>query len=249
MKKIVLVALMSQCFIGFNQQQGEIHYTTKVNMHANLPDDDNGRMIREMTPEFQEMHHTLLFTSDESLFQSKIVDEEANTFEQEDGDVQIQIEMAAPDEKIYTDIKNGLIVEQRDLMGKRFLIKDSIRQYDWRLLEDRKIVMGINCQKAALYQETDTIEVWYTTEIPISTGPAGFGGLPGLIIQVRMDHGLMEITATKYIKRTIEKKEIKAPTKGKVVTDKQFRELEEKKLKELQEQYGGTGGQIIMITE
>jgi GLPGLI family protein len=240
---------MSSCIIGFSQQQGEISYTTKVNLHANLPDDENGRMIREMTPEFQEMHHTLLFTKDESLYQSKKETEETNTFEQEEGDVQIQIEMAVPDEKIYTDIKNGLIVEQRDLMGKRFLIKDSIRQNDWHILEESKIVMGINCQKAALYQETDTIEVWYTTEIPISTGPAGFGGLPGLIVQVSMDQGLMEITATKYIKRTIEKKEIKAPTKGKVVTDKQFRELEEKKMKELQEQYGGNGGQIIMITE
>lgn len=249
MKRKLLALCLLWAGLGFTQTQGEIHYTTKINMHAELPDDENGRMIKQFIPEFQEQSSILIFTSTESIYAGKPDKEADETIEEEDGNVQIKIEMTAPDEKIYTDIKNGIVVEQRDLMGKIFLIKDTLKKSDWRVMDDQKMVSGILCQKAELIHEEDTIVAWFTSQIPVSTGPAGFGGLPGMIVHVSMNGGNFQITATNIINREIGPKEIVAPSKGKNITDKAFRELEQEKMKEMQEQYGGEGGgNVIMIT-
>jgi GLPGLI family protein len=152
--------------------------------------------------------------------------------------------MDAPEEKIYTDIANGIIVEQRDLVGKLFLITDTLRPADWRVTDEQQMHAGLVCQKAELITEEDTITAWFTSEIPVSTGPAGYAGLPGLIVHVSMNHGNFQITATNIEKRVIGKKEIKAPTKGKAITGEEFDALERKKM---QEQFGSDGN-VIMIT-
>lgn len=249
MKKglLALVALMS--LTAGAQKQGEVSYTTKINMHAELPDDEHSEMIKQMIPEFQEMQNVLLFTETESLYANDESDEGDEAIEENDGDVQIKIEMDTPEEKVYTDVANGIIVQQRDLMGKTFLIKDTLQASDWHVSDEQKLVSGVMCQKAELYTDSDTIVAWFTPQIPVSTGPAGFAGLPGLIVHVSMDGGNYQITATNIVKRPIGKKEIKAPTKGKTITEEEFNALQERKMKELQEQFGGDGGTVIMISE
>jgi hypothetical protein len=65
-----------------------------------------------------------------------------------------------------------------------------------------------------------------------------------------MDDGNVTMTATQIIPREIEKGEIEAPKKGKVVTREKYLELEQKKMEQMKKQYGGDGdGNIIMITE
>lgn len=238
--------------LAFSQTQGEIKYVTKINMHASLPDNENSEMIKAMIPEFQEMTNILLFTPSESIYMNEPEDEEAedNVLEEEQGNVMIKIEMNEPEEIIYTDIANGIVIEQRDLMGKAFLIKDTLRQSDWRVTDEQQLFAGVSCQKAELILEQDTVYAWFTPQIPISTGPSGFGGLPGLIVHVSMQGGAFQITAADINKREIGKKEIKAPSKGKSITAKEFEELQKEKMKQMQEQYGGASGDgnVIMIT-
>ncbi len=244
------IIITSLLFTGlaFAQNHGEVKYTTKINMHAELPDDENSEMIKQMIPEFQEMQNVLLYTDTESFYSNESNDDTEEVIEEEGGNMQIKIEMGAPEEKIYTDIANGIIVEQRDLMGKAFLIKDTLKATDWRVTDEQQVHSGLVCQKAELITERDTIIAWFTSEIPVSTGPAGFAGLPGLIVHVSMNGGNFQITATNINKREIGKKEIKVPTKGKEITAEEFEELERKKMQELQEQYGGGEGGVIMIT-
>ncbi len=247
MKLGIIITSLLVTGLAFAQNHGEVKYTTKINMHAELPDDENSEMIKQMIPEFQEMKNVLLYTDAESFYSNDSNDDAEEVIEEEDGNMQIKIEMDSPEEKIYTDIANGIIIEQRDLMGKAFLIKDTLKATDWRVTDVQQIHSGLVCQKAELITERDTIIAWFTSEIPVSTGPAGFAGLPGLIVHVSMNGGNFQITATNIDKREIGKKEIKAPTKGKQITAEEFEELERKKMQELQEQYGGEGG-VIMIT-
>ncbi len=246
---LVILSLFVTGFL-IAQTQGEIKYTTKINLHAQLPDDENSEMIKGMIPEFQEMKSVLLFTTAESFYTYDSEDESEETIDEEDGNVMIKIEMDAPEEEIYTDVANGIVIEQRDLMGKMFLIKDTLRESDWRVSDEQKVFSGLMCQKAELIQEEDTIVAWFTPQIPVSTGPAGFGGLPGLIVHVSTNGGNMQITASNIITREIDKKEIKAPTKGKEITAEEFGKLEMEKMKQMQEQYGGGEGvNVIMISE
>ena len=253
MKTILLTFSAFLTVISMAQTEGEVKYTTKIDMHAQLPEGENTEMLKSMLPQYQEEKSTLLFTTEETLYKSGGTDESVEKQETDDDDnqVQIKIEMSSPEEKIYTDVENGLVVQQRDLMDKIFLIKDTIDPAEWKITGETKMVSGLSCQKATLEsEENGVIEAWFTTQIPVSSGPAGLGGLPGLIVYVSMDEGNVTMTATQIIPREIEKGEIEAPKKGKVVTREKYLELEQKKMEQMKKQYGGDGdGNIIMITE
>jgi GLPGLI family protein len=77
------------------------------------------------------------------------------------------------------------------------------------------------------------ITAWYTPEIPVNQGPEGYWGLPGLILEV--NDGKTIILCTKVVMNIKEKAEIKAPTTGKVVTQKEYDEIFIAKNKEMEE--------------
>ena len=77
------------------------------------------------------------------------------------------------------------------------------------------------------------ITAWYTPEIPISQGPENYHGLPGLILEI--SDGKTTILCSKVVLNTKEKKEIKAPSKGKVVSQTQYDKIVKEKMEEMQE--------------
>jgi GLPGLI family protein len=85
-----------------------------------------------------------------------------------------------------------------------------------------------------------TITAWYCPEIPINQGPEGYWGLPGLIMEV--NDGKTNILCSKLALNIKEKVEIKAPTSGDKVTQKEFDETIMKKMEEFREMGGGPGG-------
>jgi len=251
--KAILLGLSIVAVGGISaQNQGEIVYTTKINLHAELPDNENSEMLKSMIPEFETVQNVLLYTSDESLYKpmSRNELEEEGEIEEEEREIKIKIEMDSPETSIYTNIREGISVEQRDLMGKMFLITDTLKQSDWKITGEEKTLAGFVCQKAQLITDKDTIIVWFTPQVAISTGPNGLGGLPGLIINVSMNHGNYTIHASSIIKREIGKKEIKAPKKGKKITNDEFIKLQELKMKQIKEQFdGGGNGNVFMIND
>ncbi|MES2486645.1 MAG: GLPGLI family protein [Bacteroidota bacterium] len=84
-----------------------------------------------------------------------------------------------------------------------------------------------------------TITAWYTPEIPINQGPENYWGLPGLILEV--SDGRTTILCSKVVLNAKEKVDIKAPTKGKKVTQAEFDDIVTKKMAEMREM-GGPGG-------
>lgn len=91
-----------------------------------------------------------------------------------------------------------------------------------------------------------TITAWYTPEIPVNQGPENYWGLPGLILEV--SDGKTTVLCSKVVLNPKEKAEIKAPTKGKKVTQAEYDDIVVKKMKEMQEMYqqGGARPQIRM---
>ena len=85
-----------------------------------------------------------------------------------------------------------------------------------------------------------TITAWYTPEIPVNQGPEGYWGLPGLILEV--NDGKTIVLCSKVVLNPKEKAEIKAVTKGKVVSQKEYDETVMKKMEEFREMNQGRGG-------
>jgi len=84
-----------------------------------------------------------------------------------------------------------------------------------------------------------TVTAWYCPEIPVNQGPDEYWGLPGLIMEV--NDGKTVIMCSKLVMNVKDKAEIKAPTGGDKVTQKEFDDIMMKKMKEMSEMNGGSG--------
>lgn len=105
-------------------------------------------------------------------------------------------------------------------------------------------------------EEEETMEqvivtAWYTLDIPVSHGPDDYWGLPGLILEI--NDGRTQMVCTKIVMNPKEKNEITEPKKGKVVSQKEYDEILEVKMKEMRErlrnerQKSGNRGHRIRI--
>jgi GLPGLI family protein len=84
------------------------------------------------------------------------------------------------------------------------------------------------------------VVAWYTMQVPISSGPGEFAGLPGLILE--LNTGKTTILCASITLNSEQKKQIKRPAKGKIVTKKEYNTIVKKKMTEMREIYGGRRG-------
>lgn len=234
--------------------EGEVLYNVRINGWSHLPEDmpeDRLEMIKEFMPEWIENPKVLYFTSEESLFMNAEVEED-DEVDPNSGGMHFRVMMMggeAADERYYTDITNQIKIEQKDLMGKLFLIEDSVEAVEWKLPGDMKMVQGYTCMKATtMRDDTMEMEVWFTMDIPVPTGPAGIQGLPGMVLEVTTDNGNFIIQADSVSLREVTKDELIKPTKGKEVTQEEYDEIAMEKYEEMRQQNGGHGGGRVMIT-
>ena len=94
---------------------------------------------------------------------------------------------------------------------------------------------SVNKEMKNLPKEIDLV-VWYATDIITPAGPESYGTLPGAILEVNLNEGQTLITATE-IKNSFNAKELKEPSKGKVVTQLEYRKM----MMEMFNQQGGPG--------
>lgn len=85
-----------------------------------------------------------------------------------------------------------------------------------------------------------SIIAWYTPEIPVSQGPENYYGLPGLILEI--NDGKTVILCSKVVLNSKEKVAIKAPTKGKVVTQTEYNKIVTEKMQEMRQMNPDRGG-------
>ncbi|WP_052184227.1 GLPGLI family protein [Psychroserpens sp. Hel_I_66] len=84
------------------------------------------------------------------------------------------------------------------------------------------------------------VTAWYTPQIPVSTGPGEYHGLPGLILEVTADKTVM--LCTKIVMNPQNKEAIDKPEKGDIVTRDEYNQIMKDKIAEMREMYGGRGG-------
>ena len=217
----------------------------------------------QMRKMFQKTY-ILDFTKSESMFKQK-QELDGPKVPKSNGAI-IMIEgMSGGTDVLYKNIKEKRMANKTDLMGKIFLIKDNLVSYDWELTGETKNIGNYTCYKAVFEKEEESIEIkmidgevkeekgikkrtivaWYTTDISISNGPKNYGGLPGLILEV--NDGNETIVCSEIILNPKEIKEIKEPTKGKIVTRKKFDDISIEKSKEMMNRYRSRDGKGMEI--
>lgn len=84
-----------------------------------------------------------------------------------------------------------------------------------------------------------SVTAWYTPQIPVSTGPDSYYGLPGLILEI--NEGRTTMLCTEITISSEEVLEIKEPKKGKVVTREEYIKIVKVKTEELKERFQNRG--------
>lgn len=106
--------------------------------------------------------------------------------------------------------------------GKKYLISEKLQLLDWTITDKKKKIGEYNCRLALSKSKGVKIEAWFTEEIPVPAGPAEYGGLPGLIIEVKK--GIKHILAKKVVFST-NKELIIPPVDGDVTSRKEYDDI------------------------
>ncbi|MDY3315891.1 GLPGLI family protein [Riemerella anatipestifer] len=70
-------------------------------------------------------------------------------------------------------------------LGNIFVGYDDNLKFDWKILNEFKIIDDYKCQKAILTFRGRDYIAWFSNDIPINDGPYKFRGLPGLIFEIQ----------------------------------------------------------------
>ena len=266
MKNSLLLLCLLIAGSAFAQKfQGKATYKThrKMSMSfegsSGMSDAMNKRMQEQMKRQFQKTF-ILEFNKSESVYKEdkKL---SAPSGMSNSGNMVMVFGGGGGSDIYYKNIKTKNYINKTEIMGKRFLIKDKLPTFDWKLTGETKSIGVYTCYKATFSREEDqtTMNIdekgkvkesivkrtivttaWYTPEIAVSNGPGRFTGLPGLILEVK--DGNLTIVCSEIVMNTTEKMEIKEPTKGKVVTQEAYQKIMDKKTKEMMDRFKSRKG-------
>lgn len=282
MKKIsALIISLFAMAASAQDFQGVATYESKT-ATPELPKGDRNitpemeKMIKERMKKALEKTFILTFNRSESTY----LEEEKLDAPGDNGGMRMMASFMGGGGKHYKNIKEKRFAMEKEIMGKEFLIDDTLPKIKWALQAETKKIGDYTCYKATAMVPTDksdfrnmrpkkeeakkegsepaktenkttnfmanmempkevAITAWYTPDIPVSTGPANYWGLPGLILEV--SDGQTTILCSKIVLNPKEKAVIKKPVTGSKVTQAQYEEVVTKKVEEMR-QMGGPGG-------
>ena len=130
----------------------------------------------------------------------------------------------------YQNAKKRYILNQKESMHQLYLVKDSLKN-DWTISYEKKYISGYKCYKATKKCKCGKdIVAWFTPEIPLPFGPAGYGGTPGLILELTFFKHTLRLKKMKFPQKIFS---ISPPNKGKPITGAKLEDLQWQKRLEL----------------
>lgn len=263
--KIAFLVLFFTIFIVKGQDfQGKAVYQTKTTLKFDMENSsipaDRMQRIQEMMKNQLEKSYTLVFDKTASMYKEEVkLDQAAGTGR----GMGFAIMMGGgATGNLYKNIQNKTSAKEQEFSGKNFLIKDNLKNYNWQMEQETKMIGNYLCFKATAViempdrqvnfrfgrgqaneneenDENKMIEVpitaWYTLDIPVSNGPDNFWGLPGLILEV--SYANTQIVCTKIVLNTKDKENIDEPKKGKEVSQEEYDAIIREKMKEMRDRF------------
>lgn len=231
MKNILFLLFLAQA--AFSQTTGTIKYdqVIKFNMTPEMKAALHGVALPDQKSSFE-----LTFSEDESLYKKVEKKQESNS--------NVMMMGSDADYFFYVDLPEKKTLEQKEFLGKKFLISGAWDKADWKVSGENKMILGHPCLKAVKEDTTGQIIAWFAMDIKAPFGPRGFGQLPGLILEMKI-YNNTTIVATEINLQPLQDA-IKKPKKGKKVTREAYDKIQKEKLKELRENRSGSS-KIIRI--
>jgi len=196
---------------------GRIEYERKVNLWAQIDDNDWDNdedwkaLMRKINPQFKSTFFDLEFNGNKTLFKPGRENPANNKMW---GD--------SPGETntVFNDLAKDLTVSQKNVFEEKFLVQDSLRNIQWKVTDEKRIIAGFECRRAnAIIMDSIYVVAFYTDAITTTGGPESFTGLPGMILGIALPHEHITWFATKIYTENIIDANLVPPAKGKKVTN------------------------------
>ena len=179
--------------------------------------------MKKVYPKVVTDYYTLEFNNNISLFK----------VEKENSDNKYMIDGLKPSELnyVFQEFNDGYTTMTKGIFENQYLVKDSIKQFQWKITGEVRDIAGFECKKA-LTKINDSVVVvaFYTDQILVKRGPENFNGLPGMILGLAVPRLALTLFA---IKLELGNPTLmpKLPTKPKYVKYSQITQDVEKGLK------------------
>lgn len=227
MKKYLFIIILSIATNLVAQQNGIVEYEFSYKEFSDTPKNKtraNARKIVVMSAEYAKNHkYVLKFNPVESLYyveDSMPIDGINNEFAYKFS------KFIFSNGIYYQNRETGKILNKKSTMGKMYLVHGSFEN-NWKISTESKYIGKYKCFKAvsscSTCNENQIVTVWFTPEIPVPFGPAGYGGTPGLILEVSKYRYTLSLKKLKLSNKTIL---IEKPSKGTSITDEKLKELQ-----------------------
>ncbi|MEC5173649.1 GLPGLI family protein [Chryseobacterium nepalense] len=80
---------------------------------------------------------------------------------------------------------------------------ESVNKQNFEFTNETKKILGYNCKKAVTKINSNTIEIWYTTDLKINGGPSVLGQSLGFVLEIeRNKNSLLSASSIKKVKKT-----------------------------------------------
>lgn len=254
MKRSVLV-IMAVLTAGLSAAQegsngfllsGSVIYEQIMKLNIQLEGD--AAQFADALPRERKSEKVLHFTEEAALYENHQTEDVEESMDMGHG-ANVMIKMAEPDNKTYTDLRRGTQIEQKEFMSRVFLVESELPKGQWKLTGEQKMILEYPCQQAKSEDEGKEVIAWFTPSISVAAGPAGYGNLPGLVLEVSMNEGDHVIAAKSVELKELDQAVLKRPSKGKKVSPEEYQAIVDEKLEEMGVEHGagGAGNHTVVV--
>jgi GLPGLI family protein len=182
--------------------------TVKYQENFNFPKEELDKLPQNIKEQFVSLLNAPIFYSlkndgKKSIYQLITINTKVTTTKNDnDKDKENKITVKIPEQNVYKDFNEELIVIQRDISEKKYLISEKMNSFNWKITKENNKIDKFNCKKATALINGEQIIAWYTEDIPINDGPSEYWGLPGLILRIEAPdriYSAIEIKANENI--------------------------------------------------
>jgi GLPGLI family protein len=224
-KIITLLIILGFSFFSYSQNSGKAYYKkTSTHNFEDIKGLDSKIMssFKSVNNSINNMEFLLMFNDSLAIYEEiKKLEVEGNGSKTKFTKV-----FSGYNGPSYYNFKTKKTIQKQG----SYLVEKSFTDYEWVLTKDKLIIDHLTCYKATTTLKLQgrrgeilrPVVAWYTTDINLSIGPDGFGGLPGLIIQLEVDKVVTTLSKIEFIDKALK---IKLSPKGKKITEEEFNVL------------------------
>lgn len=197
-------------YLNFRKVPKQILEMQDASMRENII-----QQIQKPTP------YLLIYSNGYSIFKKE-----------EGGGSQVKLQGISSDiDEIFIDLSKRQLIAKEKIVDREFVVTENLSSHSWEIKSATKLINGYNSRKAILVSAQDTITAWFCSDIAVQSGPKGYWGLPGLIVELENTTETWKLNSLNILDKEVA---IRPPTsKGKKIDRVAFEKLRAQKLREL----------------